>query len=69
MSITTEIVTAELSGKKWYLSKTIWANILATAAVGIQLKFGFFIPAEFQLIILSAVNAVLRKISKEEIVW
>jgi hypothetical protein len=69
MTLSTTIIEAAITGKKWYKSKTVWTNVIATLGVGMQMKFGFFIPAEFQMLILSAVNTWLRKITKEEIVW
>jgi hypothetical protein len=63
------VVEQAIMGKKWYKSKTLWANAIATAGVGLQMKFGFIIPPEYQTFILSAVNAWLRKVTKEEITW
>lgn len=67
--IVSEAVALELIGKKWYTSKTVWVNVFAVAALSLQLKYGFIIGPEWQSIMLSGVNLVLRKITKEEIVW
>ena len=67
--VAAEVVALELTGKKWYMSKTVWANTFAIAALGLQTKFGFIINPEWQGLALSALNLVLRKITKEEIVW
>jgi hypothetical protein len=64
-----EIVEGEITGKKWYLSKTFWANVIAGAAVVIQMKYGFPIPVEYQMLLLSLVNVGLRKITKTPVVW
>ena len=50
--------------KKWYLSKTLWANLLALAAV-----FGLQVTTEETTAILAVVNIILRIITKEEITW
>lgn len=56
-------------GKKWYQSKTFWTNIVAGLFGAIQAKYGFVVPAEYQMILLSGVNAVLRKFTNTPIVW
>lgn len=68
-TVTEAVAETVITGKKWYKSKTVWSNIVATFGVGLQMKFGFIIPAEFQVFILSALNTWLRKITKEEITW
>lgn len=55
--------------KKWYLSKTIWANLIALAALGIQTQTGFVVTAELQTGLLVLINLGLRVVTKEEIVW
>lgn len=56
-------------GKKFYQSKTFWANVLAAVAFAAQAKFGFVVGPEFQAVGLSVLNIALRKISNEPIVW
>jgi hypothetical protein len=51
--------------KKWYLSKTLWVNIVALAAMIIQANYGFVIAIEEQAAIIVIVNLVLRAITKE----
>ena len=65
----TEAVEGEITGKKWYYSKTFWANILAGLAVIAQTSYGFVIPVEYQMLALSFVNMGLRKITKGEVTW
>jgi hypothetical protein len=71
-TLTTAAVDAILSentGKKWYTSKTVWANIIAAVALFAQMKWGFIIDPGTQALILSGANLVLRKITKESIVF
>jgi len=51
--------------KSFWRSKTLWANALATVALGIQTAYGFVIPAEFQAYALIGINALLRLITKQ----
>jgi len=55
--------------KKWYLSKTLYVNALAIAALIAQSQFGFVISAEVQLSILAVLNVILRTVTKTEITW
>lgn len=53
--------------KKWYLSKTVWMNLVGVAAILIQTQTGFIIDAEAQAAILALINLVLRAVTKEAI--
>jgi len=64
-----EIVTAQLTGKKWYLSKTFWTNVVATITLSLQIKYGFVLGPEYQAVALSLLNIGLRNLTKEAIVW
>jgi hypothetical protein len=64
-----EIMVANATGKKWYVSKTFWANILAALVLVAQIKWGFIVSPELQAIAMSFINLGLRKISTEPIVW
>lgn len=64
-----DAVSETLQGKKFYKSKTFWANIVMAGAVAVQTKFGFVVSPEIQAVVISCVNLVLRKVTKEEIVW
>jgi hypothetical protein len=64
-----EVIEGEMTGKKWYYSKTFWANIIAGAAVIAQTSYGFVLPVEYQMLALSLVNMGLRKISAGAITW
>lgn len=65
----TEVVTAQLVGKKFWQSKTFWANIILGGAIIVQANTGFFITPELQTLILVGVNLALRKLTKDPIVW
>lgn len=59
----------ENTGKKFWLSKTFWVNVLAIGAMVAQSQFGFVLSPETQMSALAAVNVALRLITREEIVW
>jgi hypothetical protein len=65
----TEAIAGELVGKKWFLSKTFWTNVLAGVAVIVQTSYGFIIPLEYQMLAMSVINIGLRKITNEPVVW
>ena len=50
--------------KKWYLSKTLYINVLAAVALFLQNQYGYVLPAEFQAYLLIVINLVLRTITK-----
>lgn len=61
---------ADKNQKMWYLSKTLWVNILALAAIIIQGVTGkMWLSAELQGSLLTFINLFLRAVTKEEIVW
>jgi hypothetical protein len=64
-----EVIESEMTGKKWYYSKTFWANIIAGVAVVAQTSYGFVFPMEYQMLALSLVNMGLRKISTGAVSW
>jgi hypothetical protein len=48
-------------GKPWYLSKTVWVNVIALAAVLVQAYTGEnLLDAQGQAALLAVVNLVLR---------
>lgn len=63
------VVQEVMVGKKWYVSKTVWVNVVAAIFISIQYKVGFILPADLQALALSAINVGLRKITKEEVIW
>ena len=52
--------------KKWYISKTLWINLLAIVGIVI---WGAELPPETIGIALAVINFILRLITKEPIVW
>jgi hypothetical protein len=61
----TESINNTLAGKKWYASKTVWANIITVAAIAIQSYWGYVVDPSIQTLALAVVNVVLRKVTKE----
>jgi hypothetical protein len=54
--------------KSWYLSKTLWINALALAAVILQAATGKEVfSVESQGIALTVINIVLRLVTKHEL--
>ena len=52
--------------KKWYVSKTVWVNVLAIlAAIFTDIE----LTPETQIAILGVINLILRLVTKEKIVW
>jgi hypothetical protein len=51
--------------KKWYLSKTLWVNAIAIAALIAQAQLGFVMSGEEQVAILAVINLILRVVTKE----
>lgn len=59
-----------MENKKWWTSKTLWVNALALAAMIAQGVAGHeIISVEYQAMALSAINFVLRLITKSSVVW
>lgn len=56
--------------KPWYYSKTLWINLIAIIAIGIQtVNSSYIISPEIQGGILAIINLVLRAITGEKIDW
>ena len=53
-------------GKKFYLSKTFWVNVIAIVGM---VAVGKEFDAETVAMILGGINLVLRLITKDPIVW
>jgi hypothetical protein len=52
--------------KKWYLSKTLWVNLIAIATVIVGDNI---LTADAQVAILGVVNLVLRIVTQEKLSW
>ncbi len=60
----------KMEQKRWYYSKTLWANFVAIAAIVVQNITGKdILNPELQGIMLGAANLTLRLITKSEVVW
>ena len=64
-----DALVSQVTGKKFYLSKTFWVNIVCAAALGLQMRYGFVIGAELQALALTAINLGLRKITNQPVIW
>jgi fumarate reductase subunit C len=53
--------------KKWYLSKTIWINVIALAGLIVQTQTGFLLTPEVQAMALTLVNLAVRAVTKQEL--
>lgn len=54
--------------KHWYQSKTLWINLIAVVAFGMQTFTGKdIITPEMQAMALAVINMVLRAITKHEL--
>jgi CRISPR/Cas system-associated exonuclease Cas4 (RecB family) len=62
-------VEETVAGKKFWMSKTFWANAIMAGAVLVQTKYGFVVSLEIQALVISGVNLALRKITKEPVTW
>jgi hypothetical protein len=55
-------------GKRWFVSKTLWVNIVAIIALLIQRYYGTVLSTEDQAVIIAAINIALRPFTKQPIV-
>lgn len=59
--------------KDWWKSKTIWINVIAIGAIIVKSELGLSLDPEYEVLVigglLAVINLVLRKVTKEEIVW
>lgn len=56
-------------GKPPWLSKTLWVNAVAIAALFIQWLFGWELSPEIQALVLSTVNIALRAWTAQPLAW
>lgn len=64
-----ELIRSRNDGKKWYTSKTLWANVVLIVSILLQMKLGFLIEPEIQALVVTLINIVLRKITKQPLSW
>jgi hypothetical protein len=56
--------------KKWYLSKTLWVNVISLIAIIAQLVTGKeIISKEAQGLFLTGINIILRIVTKHELIF
>ena len=53
-----------MDNKKWYTSKTLWANVIAAGALFLQSQFGYALDPVMQGYILAGINFALRFVTK-----
>lgn len=54
-----------MEAKKWYLSRTIWVNLIAFAALLLKSEAGIELTSEETAGILVVLNLILRMITKQ----
>lgn len=52
-----------MTGKSFWKSKILWANVVALVAFIVQSQTGFVVPPELQGVALGAINMALRLIT------
>jgi len=56
--------------KKWFLSKTLWVNVLGVIAIIMQsVTNSNILPPENQAALLGMINVILRFLTKAPVVW
>jgi len=56
--------------KKWFFSRTLWANFVAVMAIAVQGLTGKeLLNPEVQGVMLGVANLALRLITKSDVVW
>ena len=55
--------------KRFWESKTLWANLIGIVSLVAVDVAGVNIPAEWSVSILAVINIVLRLVTKKEIIW
>lgn len=53
--------------KDWYLSRTVWVNIIAIAVMVAQAQCGFIVAPQEQIAALAIINLALRAITGKEL--
>ncbi len=55
--------------KSFIESKTLWVNVLWIVAGFVRARFGYTMTPEIEALVLGAINAVLRFVTKQPIAW
>ena len=58
-----------MNTKQWYLSKTLWLNVVAGIAMLLQTQYGFIVDPETQAGLLAVINLLLRLITNSQLDW
>jgi len=66
-TIEADVAASTASSMPWYQSKTIWTNIGSLVVILAQMKFGFLVSPEYQVIGLALINAALRSVTSTPI--
>jgi hypothetical protein len=66
-SVVEAVVVGEVTGKKWYQSKTLWTNIVASGILAAELKWGFPLSPIYQMFALAGINIALRFVTKQSL--
>ena len=59
----------EYKMKDYWKSKTLWINIIAIACIIVRAELGYVLSPEAEIMILGAINLILRMVTKEELNW
>lgn len=55
--------------KSIFLSKTVWANVVAIIVFFVNRKFGYVISPDAEVEILAFINVVLRSVTNQPVRW
>jgi len=58
-----------MEAKSVWLSKTLWVNVMAIIALVVQSYTGYAMDLDTQVVVLGAINALLRLITKQPVSW
>ena len=64
-----EAVVSVVTHKSIWASKTFWTNVIAAVAVAAQMRWGYVVDPSLQVLALAGINAALRKITNQAVVW
>ncbi len=57
-------------GKPLWESRIFWVNVVAIGImIAQQVGIGYLIPADAEVVLLGAINLILRLITREPITW
>ena len=65
MKLIEKIIGEFYRTKTWWISKTVWFNVIALIALILQSQYGYIITVEEQAAVLVVANLVLRGVTGE----